>query len=125
MGVNPGTTVRRLVTGHDGLKSKVLIKDEVNLIPGFASDAVTIWQHEKYPAELSDHDTAKGNVEIYTSGSLIRVVDFPPKSQGHNHRTLSLDYGIILDNEMEMVLEDGSRTIVRAGDIVVQQAVSC
>jgi hypothetical protein len=124
MGISSGSVVRRVVTGHDNLKSKVLIQDQLNLIPGFASDAVTVWQHEKYPAELSDHDAAKGQVQIYSSGSLIRVVDFPPKSQGHNHRTLSLDYGIILDNEMEMVLDDGSRTIAHAGDIVVQQAVS-
>ncbi|EAW15551.1 cupin domain-containing protein [Aspergillus fischeri NRRL 181] len=55
-------------------------------------------------------------------GSLIRVVNFLPQSTGHNHRTQSLDYAIVLDGEMEMVLEDGSRTRVRAGDVVVQQA---
>ncbi|KAK4936719.1 hypothetical protein LTR10_022443 [Elasticomyces elasticus] len=122
MGINTGTPVRRVVTGHNDLKSVVQIDDQLNLIPGFASEAVTVWQHEKYPAELSNEDAAKGKTQIYSSGSLIRVVDFPPKAQGHNHRTLSLDYGIILDGELELVLEEGRTTIVRAGDIVVQQA---
>lgn len=123
MGINTGTNVRRIVTTHNHLKSAVLIDDELDLIPGFASKAITVWQHEKYPAELTKEDAAKGKIQIYSPGSLIRVVDFPPKSEGHNHRTLSLDYGIILDGEMELVLEDGSRSIVRPGDIVIQQAV--
>ena len=124
MGINTGTKVRRVVTTHTGGISAVLIDNELPLQPGFASDAVTVWQHHKYPAELTDADAAEGQVQINTSGSLIRVVDFPPNSQGHNHRTTSLNYGIILDGEMELLLEDGGRTIVRAGDIVVQQAVS-
>lgn len=115
--------MRRVVTGHDDLKSIVMIDDLQKLIPGFASQAITVWQHEKYPAELSSEDAAKGRVQIYSSGSLIRVVDFPANSEGHNHRTLTLDYGVILDGEMELLLEDGSRTTVCAGDIVVQQAV--
>ncbi|KAK5059700.1 hypothetical protein LTR84_009583 [Exophiala bonariae] len=122
MGIETGSKVRRIVTTHNDLKSGLLLEDEQELIAGFASNARTIWQHEKYPAELATKDAAEGKVHIYASGSLIRVVDFPANSQGHNHRTLSLDYGIILDGEMELVLEDGSRSIARAGDIVVQQA---
>ncbi|KAL2795239.1 hypothetical protein BJX66DRAFT_302109 [Aspergillus keveii] len=122
MGIEPGTPARRLVTGHRALKSRVLFDGQLPLIPGFASDARTVWQHNEYPAELASHDAAEGKVQIYTGGSLIRVVDFPPNSQGHNHRTLSLDYAILLQGELELVLEDGSRSIIRPGDIVVQQA---
>ncbi|KAL4881890.1 hypothetical protein BJY04DRAFT_227656 [Aspergillus karnatakaensis] len=122
MGIEPGTPTRRVVTTHSGLKSSVLIDDQRPLLAGFASNARTVWQHHQYPAELASHDASEGNIQIYTGGSLIRVVDFEPKSEGHHHRTLSLDYGIVLQGELELVLEDGSRSIVQAGDIVVQQA---
>ncbi|KAJ4351118.1 uncharacterized protein N0V89_006457 [Didymosphaeria variabile] len=114
---------RRVVTGHKDGKSNVLLDDKLELNPGFASNAVTLWLNHQYPAELADCDAAaEGGVKISTKGSLIRVVDFPPNSQGHNHRTRTLDYGIIMDGEIELVLEDGSKTVVRAGEVVVQQA---
>ncbi|KAH6618437.1 hypothetical protein C7974DRAFT_415814 [Boeremia exigua] len=116
-------SLRRVVTGHKNGKSMVLIEDKLEPLPGFAANAATIWQNHRYPAELADHDAAAaGGTQIYTKGSLIRVVDFPANSTGHNHRTKSLDYGIVMDGEIELVLEDGSKTIVRAGDVVVQQA---
>ncbi|KAH7072039.1 hypothetical protein BKA63DRAFT_567968 [Paraphoma chrysanthemicola] len=113
---------RRVVTGHKEGRSMVLIDDKLELSQGFASNAVTIWQHHQYPAELVDHDAGKGGIKIYTKGSLIRVVDFPANSKGHNHRTKSLDYGIVINGEIELVLDDGSTTVLRAGEIVVQQA---
>lgn len=117
--------LRRVVTGHKDGKSMVLIEDRLEPLPGFAANAVTIWQNHRYLAELADHDAAaSGGTKIYTKGSLIRVVDFPANSTGHNHRTKSLDYGIVMDGEIDLVLENGSTTTVRAGDVVVQQAVS-
>ncbi|KAH7134863.1 hypothetical protein B0J11DRAFT_424625 [Dendryphion nanum] len=116
------TPLRRVVTGHKDGKSIVLIDSKLDLIPGFASNAVTLWQNHQYPAELADHDAGIGGIKIYTKGSLIRVVDFPANSQGHNHRTKSLDYGIVIDGEIELILEDDSKTLVRAGEVVVQQA---
>jgi len=124
MGLNAGSSLRRVVTHHKGQNSAILSDEELKLIPGFGSNAVTIWRNDKYPAELVDKDPVGTDPVIYTPGSLIRVVDFPPNSSGHNHRTASLDYGIVFEGELEMVLADGSKTIVRAGDIIVQQAVS-
>ena len=124
MGLGAGTPLRRVATYHKGDVSAVLSDQELQPSSGFGSNAVTIWRNDKYPAELVDNDLLTTDPVIYTSGSLIRVVDFPPNSSGHNHRTASLDYGIMFEGELEMVLADDSRTIVRAGDIIVQQAVS-
>ncbi|RSL54841.1 hypothetical protein CEP54_009695 [Fusarium duplospermum] len=122
MGLGAKTPLRRVVTYHKGATSALLSDSELQPVSAFASDAVTLWQNSKYPAELVDKDPVGSTPVIYTPGSLIRVVDFPANSQGHNHRTASLDYGIVFEGELELVLEDGSRTIVRAGDLVVQQA---
>lgn len=37
------------------------------------------------------------------------------------HRTNSLDYGIVLAGEVELELDDGVKTILRSGDVVVQR----
>ncbi|KAF4339360.1 hypothetical protein FBEOM_6774 [Fusarium beomiforme] len=122
MGLSAGSSLRRVVTHHKGQNSAILSDKELKLTSGFGSDAVTIWRNDKYPAELVDKDPVDTDPVIYTPGSLIRVVDFPPNSSGHNHRTASLDYGIVFEGELEMVLADNSKTVVRAGDIIVQQA---
>lgn len=37
------------------------------------------------------------------------------------HRTESVDYGIVLEGEITLVLDDGSETHLKAGDVVVQR----
>lgn len=87
-----------------------------------------------------------------TGGTRIRVLDIPPDDgsvaalpreavkalfeaigAGHAladdpphplmHRTETIDYGIVLEGELVLILDD-SETIVRAGDIVVQRGTS-
>lgn len=37
------------------------------------------------------------------------------------HRTESVDYGIVLEGEITLVLDDGSETHLQAGDVVIQR----
>jgi mannose-6-phosphate isomerase-like protein (cupin superfamily) len=85
------------------------------------------------------------------NGSVLRVVDFPPVTQeaeaidqdallksmgaGHNpqggaparhafmHRTKSVDYAIVLEGEIDMLLDD-SEVHMKAGDFMVQQGTN-
>lgn len=84
-------------------------------------------------------------------GTRIRVIDFPPESDairgltaaqaaekfaemggkdaaktgGHPlmHRTQTLDYAIVIEGELTMVLDHGETT-VRAGDIIIQRGTN-
>jgi uncharacterized cupin superfamily protein len=38
------------------------------------------------------------------------------------HRTQSLDYGIVLEGEVDMVLDSGERVAMKRGDVAVQRA---
>lgn len=38
------------------------------------------------------------------------------------HRTESLDYGIVLHGNVNLILDDGSITPLKQGDLVVQRA---
>ena len=41
----------------------------------------------------------------------------------HMHRTRSIDYGIVLEGEITLLVDDGE-TVVRAGDVVVQRGTN-
>ena len=53
---------------------------------------------------------------------VFRRTDTPPGGVSPMHRTLTLDYGIIMSGEVELVLESGEKRLLRAGDTLVQRA---
>jgi mannose-6-phosphate isomerase-like protein (cupin superfamily) len=101
----------------------------------------------------SDKDRAAREIGVPPppNGSILRIVDFPPvsgeikvdnetmikemgiaaKVQGKGkhinhpfmHRTKSIDYAIVLDGEIDMLLDD-TEVHVKAGDILVQQGTN-
>ena len=58
---------------------------------------------------------------VQRGGSLVRYVDYPPKSSSPMHRTVSCDYAITLIGNMECRLDSGDSRVVRAGDVLVQR----
>jgi quercetin dioxygenase-like cupin family protein len=57
-------------------------------------------------------------------GSVIRVVDMLPGCESPMHRTNSIDYGIVLTNEIELELDGGGKRTVCAGGIIVQRGTN-
>lgn len=92
-----------------------------------------IYTSSKFPIELNDEIDLRQHQELIASGKLgivnpngtvIRFVDFEPSKTNTNvmyHRTQSLDYGVVLDGEMIIDLDDGSSTQLKRGDIVIQR----
>src|SRR4051812_19011848 len=100
-----------------------------------------------------DHGNRKVSVPPPPNGSIFRIVDFAPASpvaapgvahadhdamlrdmgidpdsQGYarhedTHRTRSLDYAIVLEGEIDMLLDD-TEVHMKAGDVMVQQGTS-
>ncbi|KAF1813572.1 hypothetical protein P152DRAFT_285412 [Eremomyces bilateralis CBS 781.70] len=56
-----------------------------------------------------------------SNGSVLRHVDFAPGMTSAMHRTVSLDYGIVLEGEMDLVLDSGEERRMRRGDCAVQR----
>ncbi|KAI0844244.1 hypothetical protein F5Y00DRAFT_266779 [Daldinia vernicosa] len=76
-------------------------------------------------ADIKFHDEiiAGGNLGLATKGGTVcRMVDFGPQYECMMHRTKSLDFGILIEGELEMKLDDGSITNMKRGDIAVQRA---
>ncbi|KAA8647731.1 hypothetical protein EYZ11_000234 [Aspergillus tanneri] len=85
----------------------------------------------EFPANLNNEADVTQSEQAVTSGSLglvnpggtvCRVVDFAPGKPGIMHRTRSLDYGIVLEGEIEMMLDSGEKRLLKRGDIAVQRA---
>ena len=148
--------LRRVVTKLDAAGKAVVMADsQIPLLATRSPNGVgEIWVTQKNPAELSfDHDLAetKTGIQPPRTGTVFRVVDFPPITDAveklpldtmtkvvgpestpkkgmppkHSmmHRTRSVDYVIVLSGEIDMVLDD--QTVhLKAGDILVQQATN-
>ncbi|KAI9825936.1 MAG: hypothetical protein M1819_000455 [Sarea resinae] len=59
-----------------------------------------------------------------SSGTVLRVVDFPPGMSSAMHRTQSLDYAVVLEGEVEIALDSGEKRSLRRGDVVVQRGTN-
>ncbi|KAL1840941.1 hypothetical protein VTJ49DRAFT_7600 [Mycothermus thermophilus] len=101
--------------------------DEDNL--GFAVPFTT----STFPADLNDGTDLATHDALVTSGRLglvnpggtvCRVVDFAPGYASAMHRTKSLDYGVVLEGELEMVLDGGDRVVLKRGDVAVQRGTN-
>ena len=147
--------VRRVVTKLDPAgKAVVMFDDRVPLTAARSPVGVgDLWVTENSPAELSateDRAHVKVGIQPPRSGTIFRVVDYPPTSSAIEkldintmmrvvgadapakglpprhpmmHRTRSIDYAIILSGEIDMLLDE-SEVHFKAGDVLVQQATN-
>jgi hypothetical protein len=129
----PDTTT--YITGHDESTGKAIVASARpaawqglgNNLMGFN----VIYTTSEFPASLKDdkdlktHDalTASGKLGLVNPhGTVCRMVDFAPNSEPLMHRTQSLDYGIVLEGTVEMVLDSGEVKVMKRGDVAVQRA---
>jgi quercetin dioxygenase-like cupin family protein len=55
---------------------------------------------------------------------VIRIVDMLPGQASPFHRTNSIDYGIVLEGEVELELDDGAKTTIGQGGIIIQRGTN-
>jgi quercetin dioxygenase-like cupin family protein len=118
---------RRIVTGHDAQGRAVVLHDgpapNVKRRPsGLVS--TLLWMTDESPADAArgdDRAAREIGIPPPEHGSIFRVVDFPPGARGEMHRTRSIDYAVVIEGEIEMLLP-GREVHLRAGDVLVQQA---
>jgi hypothetical protein len=150
--------VRRVVTGHDASGTAIVLSDgpaaNVKVEAGTGGIAShLLWVTDETPADIAgtaDRADRQIGVAPPPSGSILRVVDFPPETAGGPpldndemlrslglpadnpaarighpgaHRTRSVDYAIVLKGEIDMLLDD-SAVHLKAGDILVQQGTN-
>lgn len=121
--------VQRVVTGHDENGRAVFRSEDFSPTKMIASgDAsfLTIWSTETVPADNNDERDGRDLPTGLTleRGSVIRITDMLPGKESPMHRTNSVDYGIVLEGEIELELEDGRKKSIGQGGIVVQRGTN-
>jgi quercetin dioxygenase-like cupin family protein len=120
--------VRRIVTGHDASGKSVVLSDApppvVREIPEDGVAFYEIWSTDESPAPVApdEPDPTEGQVRVPPSprGTKIRINEMQPGARSPMHRTESVDYGIVLEGEIYLVLDD-SEVRIGPGDVVVQR----
>lgn len=112
-----------------------------------------VWVTGEFPVDMSasaDRAQTQVGVPPPAGGTIFRIVDFAPAGAGaaaavdhhqillsmgidpatqgyarhaNTHRTKTIDYAIILEGEIDMLLDDGE-VHVQAGDVLIQQGTN-
>ena len=119
-------SVRRVVTGHDEHNKAVVLIDEettngLTKRPG--QQSTVVWATDRETPDLSQLCDISHGIQQTTipNGSVCRISRFDPGVSPRMHRTESIDYAIILSGELDMELDYGKITKLKAGDVVVQR----
>lgn len=120
------SSVRRVLTGHDQAGRAIVSEDAqlpVEMIPTGGAAFSVLWSTQSVPADNDDPRDARENVAAlsFDAGTVLRIVDMVPGGESPMHRTNSVDYGIVISGAVELVLDDGSVTLLGPGDVVVQR----
>jgi len=127
-------TARRVVTGHDANGKSVVISDGLpaqdHPMRGSAvgADFFEIWNSSEAVPALTSEPEGEPALRPFTimppSGHLIRIIDiYPARLGGHRtvmHRTRTLDYAVVIEGEIVLVLSD-SEVVLGPGEVVVQR----
>ena len=118
--------IRRVVTGHDARGKAVVASDTViapEKVPNGDALFAKLWTTATSPANCDDPTDGATRPSGLTlpGGTVLRFVDMQPHARSPMHRTSSVDYGIVLEGEVDLELDDGKRVHLKPGDVVVQR----
>ena len=96
--------------------------------PEIGADFHEIWSATESIPVLTSTPAQEPNERPFTimpvAGHLLRILDIYPLVDGGKrtvmHRTRSLDYVVIIEGELVLILDDSEVTL-KAGDVVVQR----
>jgi quercetin dioxygenase-like cupin family protein len=119
------TRIRRVVTGNDAKGKAIIASDSVlESSAGKRGDVHvnSLWMTDGSPPALSGPDPVKEIPPLpVPKGATFRIMEIGPGTEPHMHRTETLDYIIVLEGELEMVLDDGAKVQMKEGDFMVQR----
>jgi hypothetical protein len=95
------------------------------------ADFFEVWNDLQPVPVLTSVEAREPNEREFTimpvAGHLMRIIDiYPPRLGGKRtvmHRTKSLDYAVVIEGEVVLVLED-SEVILKKSDVVVQRGTN-
>jgi mannose-6-phosphate isomerase-like protein (cupin superfamily) len=128
------TSARRIVTGHDEHGKSVVVSDGAPPQrhsmrgPSIGAEFFEIWNSPLAVPLLTSVEAREPNEREFTimpvAGHLLRILEVYPLNAGGKrtpmHRTQTLDYVVVIEGELVLLLDDSEVTL-KPGDVVVQR----
>lgn len=126
----------RFITTHDESGKAIFsntLSEQMPVVPILDGAHFSLaYTSSHFPANLNDDTDIKEYSEYLQSppgitistGTVCRIVDMGPKALSPMHRTVSLDYGVVLEGEVELVLDSGETRLLKRGDVAVQRGTN-
>lgn len=121
--------IQRVVTGHNAEGRAIFKSEDVREprpVPTGDANFLLLWTTPTVPADNNDETDGRER-DVGTTlkgGSAFRIVDMLPGGVSPMHRTNSIDYGIVLEGEVELELEDGRVTTVGRHGVIIQRGTN-
>ncbi|KAL6246345.1 hypothetical protein RBB50_006581 [Rhinocladiella similis] len=98
------------------------IKDTNHFNVSFTTSEMPVSMDNDQDIKKHDEVMASGSLGLVRpNGTVCRTVDFAPAGEALMHRTKSLDYGIVVEGEIELHLDSGEVKTLKRGDVAVQR----
>jgi len=129
---------KRFITTHDPETGKAIVSNKIDSDAPFYSLGDNVahfalcYATTGFPVNLNDEtdidyyssQLASPPGLVVSSGTVLRYVDMAPGKTSPMHRTVSLDFGVVLEGEVELVLDSGETRPMKRGDICVQRGTN-
>ncbi|PPJ57779.1 hypothetical protein CBER1_00252 [Cercospora berteroae] len=126
--LTPPTVIR---TGHDQ-SGKAIVSDRppeqatAQVVSNGDASFYLAYTTQEFPVDMNkDKDVAAYQKYasqppglVVSGGTVLRYVDMAPGITSPMHRTVSMDYGIVIAGEMELVLDSGETRLMQPGDVI-------
>ncbi|KAJ5987054.1 hypothetical protein N7451_011419 [Penicillium sp. IBT 35674x] len=146
--------LRRIITAHDPSNGQAVFSEAVGEQVSFigfpvppgrptTSDYALAYITTTFPVQGASPPTSatpesKANLDIkqYRShlsdptplnpptGTSCTIIEVPPSGTVPMHRTVTVDYGVVIDGATELVLDSGQKKLLKKGDIFVQRGTA-
>ena len=125
--------IQRRVTTHDDSGKAIVHTIDNSQWQPMRNNAVALnllYTTSGFPVQMNNNADVEAHKKrvsdggtglVVPGGSVCRMVDFSPDNSPQMHRTKSLDYGVVIEGEVEMILGSGEVHIMKKGDVAVQR----
>lgn len=130
--------IHRYITAHSPEGESVFLShtqlpDYIPSRPaGEDGDIALLYATSGTPVVLDDEvDVAEYDDYLHTppglttpQGTVVRTIDLRPGKITPMHRSVSLDYGVVLEGEVDLILDSGQSRVLKRGDVSVQRGTA-
>lgn len=126
----------RYITSHDDNGKAVFSTQRPEQLPwqelpdgarfslGYTTDKFPVKLQGDDDLSVYDHYMKNKPGITIPGGTVLRLVDMKPGATSPMHRTVSLDYGVVLEGEVELILDSGEVRLLKRGDVAIQRGTN-